>query len=84
MIATQTQELTQEWLTEAAVEQQPQDREEKIRSLLYLVQHIAGRVVAKLPAHVANEQRILQTLSKEEQHTLATLLGKLLSSLEQS
>jgi RNA polymerase sigma factor for flagellar operon FliA len=54
MIATQTQELPQEWKTEAAVEQ-PQTREDKIRSLLYLVQHIAGRVVAKLPAHVAKE-----------------------------
>jgi RNA polymerase sigma factor for flagellar operon FliA len=59
MIATQTQELTQEkWLTEAAVDPQPQDREEKIRGLLYLVQHIAGRVVAKLPAHVAKEDLI--------------------------
>jgi RNA polymerase sigma factor for flagellar operon FliA len=57
MIATQTQELQQEWQTEAAVEQ-PQDREEKIRGLLYLVQHIAGRVVAKLPAHVAKEDLI--------------------------
>jgi RNA polymerase sigma factor for flagellar operon FliA len=47
MIATQTQELQQEWQTETAVEQ-PQDREDKIRGLLYLVQHIAGRVVDKL------------------------------------
>jgi RNA polymerase sigma factor FliA len=58
MIATQTQELTQEWLTEAAVEQPPQEREDKIRSLLYLVQHIAGRVVSKLPAHIAKEDLI--------------------------
>jgi hypothetical protein len=54
MIATQTQELKQEWMTETApLAAPPRDREETIRSLLYLVQHIAGRVVSKLPAHVA-------------------------------
>jgi len=59
MIATQTQELTQEWMAEApAADTQPQNREETIRSLLYLVQHIAGRVVSKLPAHVAKEDLI--------------------------
>jgi RNA polymerase sigma factor for flagellar operon FliA len=60
MIATQTQEtqeLPQTWQTEPAV-QEPVSREDKIRSLLYLVQHIAGRVVAKLPAHVAKEDLI--------------------------
>jgi hypothetical protein len=35
MIATQTQELTQEWMAEApAADTQPQSREETIRSLL--------------------------------------------------
>ena len=34
------------------------DREETIQSLLYLVQHIAGRLVAKLPSHVAKEDLI--------------------------
>jgi RNA polymerase sigma factor for flagellar operon FliA len=58
MIATQTQELHQEWQAEPAADQPPLEREEKIRSLLYLVQHIAGRVVAKLPAHVAKEDLV--------------------------
>jgi RNA polymerase sigma factor for flagellar operon FliA len=60
MIATQTQELTdlqQDWQKEPAT-QEPVSREDKIRSLLYLVQHIAGRVVSKLPAHVAKEDLI--------------------------
>jgi RNA polymerase sigma factor for flagellar operon FliA len=60
MIATQTQELQdlqQDWQKEPAA-QEPVTREDKIRSLLYLVQHIAGRVVAKLPAHVAKEDLI--------------------------
>lgn len=56
MIATQ--ELQQEWQTETALETVPMDREETIRSLLYLVQHIAGRLVAKLPSHVAKEDLI--------------------------
>ena len=54
MIATE--ELQQEWQTataEAAV-----SREDTIRGLLYLVQHIAGRLVARLPAHVAKEDLI--------------------------
>ena len=55
MIATQ--ELQQEWLAEPALEA-PADRDETIRSLLYLVQHIAGRLVAKLPAHVAKDDLI--------------------------
>ena len=55
MIATQ--ELQQEWLTETEVEA-PMDRDETIRSLLYLVQHIAGRLVAKLPSHIAKEDLI--------------------------
>ena len=56
MIATQ--ELQQEWSTESALQAAPMDREETIRSLLYLVQHIAGRLVAKLPSHVAKEDLI--------------------------
>jgi RNA polymerase sigma factor for flagellar operon FliA len=57
MIATQ--ELQQEWLTAPALEAPaPADRDETIRSLLYLVQHIAGRLVAKLPAHVAKDDLI--------------------------
>jgi RNA polymerase sigma factor FliA len=56
MIATQ--ELQQEWLAESALQAPPADRDETIRSLLYLVQHIAGRLVAKLPAHVAKDDLI--------------------------
>jgi len=61
MIATQTQELKQDWQaeTDIAVEVPvPATRDETISSLLYLVQHIAGRLVAKLPAHVAKEDLI--------------------------
>jgi RNA polymerase sigma factor for flagellar operon FliA len=35
-----------------------QNREETIRGLLYLVQHIAGRLVAKLPAHITKDDLI--------------------------
>ena len=55
MIATQ--ELQQEWTAEQKAET-PMDRDETIRSLLYLVRHIAGRVVAKLPAHIAKEDLV--------------------------
>jgi RNA polymerase sigma factor FliA len=55
MIATQ--ELTQEWQTEPAPTVSA-DREETIRGLLYLVQHIAGRLVARLPSHIAKEDLI--------------------------
>jgi RNA polymerase sigma factor for flagellar operon FliA len=58
MIATQTHEFTQEWQTEPALTVVTMDREETIQSLLYLVQHIAGRLVAKLPSHVAKEDLI--------------------------
>jgi RNA polymerase sigma factor for flagellar operon FliA len=55
---TATQEAPQEWLNDAPPKQPAADREETIRSLLYLVQHIAGRLVAKLPSHVAKEDLI--------------------------
>jgi DNA-directed RNA polymerase specialized sigma subunit len=54
MIATQELQQ-QEWQTEQPALGLPADREETIRGLLYLVQHIAGRLVAKLPSHVAKE-----------------------------
>jgi RNA polymerase sigma factor for flagellar operon FliA len=57
MIATQ--ELQQEWTaTDTAPRTVPADRDETIRGLLYLVQHIAGRLVAKLPAHVTKDDLI--------------------------
>ncbi len=55
MIATL--ELAQEWQTETA-STVTVSRDETIRSLLYLVQHIAGRLVVRLPAHVAKEDLI--------------------------
>jgi RNA polymerase sigma factor FliA len=54
---TATQEVQQEGQQDAPVTP-PADREETIRGLLYLVQHIAGRLVAKLPSHVAKEDLI--------------------------
>jgi len=36
----------------------PADREETIRGLLYLVERIAGRLVARLPSHVAKDDLI--------------------------
>jgi RNA polymerase sigma factor for flagellar operon FliA len=57
MIATQELQQ-QEWQTEQPALGLPADREETIRGLLYLVQHIAGRLVAKLPSHVAKEDLI--------------------------
>jgi len=58
MIATQ--EMQQDWQTETATAtvEIPASRDETISSLLYLVQHIAGRLVAKLPSHVAKEDLI--------------------------
>jgi len=55
MIATQ--DLQQDWQTEEAASV-PADREETIRSLIYLVQHIAGRLVAKLPSHITKEDLV--------------------------
>lgn len=51
------QELSNETSTDLVVDV-AQDREETIRGLLYLVQHIAGRLVAKLPAHVSKDDLI--------------------------
>ena len=57
MIAAQ--ELQQEWMTdETELKEVPRDRDETIQSLLYLVQHIAGRLVAKLPSHVTKDDLI--------------------------
>src|ERR1700733_3375267 len=58
-----TLELQQEWsatqtATLNAPTTVPADRDDTIRGLLYLVQHIAGRLVAKLPSHVAKEDLI--------------------------
>jgi RNA polymerase sigma factor FliA len=53
-----TLEMQQEMTMDLVALSVPADREETIRGLLYLVQHIAGRLVAKLPAHIAKEDLI--------------------------
>jgi DNA-binding MarR family transcriptional regulator len=58
------------------------DPEDRRGVLVELTEQGRELIDTALSAHVANEERILESLSKEEQHTLATLLGKLLSSLE--
>ena len=57
MIATLIEEPQQDWQSTSTTTAAA-DRDETIRGLLYLVQHIAGRLVAKLPAHVAKEDLI--------------------------
>ena len=57
MIATQTQELTQDWQKDTEADA-PASRDDTIRGLLYLVQHIAGRLVARLPSHIAKDDLI--------------------------
>lgn len=59
------------------------DPEDRRGILVELTEQGRELIDTALPAHVANEQRILQALSKEEQQALAALLSKLLSSLEQ-
>ncbi len=58
------------------------DPEDRRGILVELTEQGRELIDTALIAHVANEERILKILSKEEQDTLATLLGKLLSSLE--
>jgi RNA polymerase sigma factor for flagellar operon FliA len=53
------QEPQQEWMTDTALKVAAEpSREEKISGLIYLVQHVAGRLVAKLPSHIAKEDLI--------------------------
>jgi RNA polymerase sigma factor for flagellar operon FliA len=52
------QETTLEFDGEEILETCPATREETIRSLLYLVQHIAGRLVSRLPMHVSKDDLI--------------------------
>lgn len=58
------------------------DPEDRRGILVELTEQGRELVDIVLISHVANEERILKALSKEEQQTLATLLSKLLSSLE--
>jgi DNA-binding MarR family transcriptional regulator len=58
------------------------DPEDRRGILVELTEQGRNLIDTALTAHVENEERILKALSKEEQSTLATLLSKLLSSLE--
>jgi DNA-binding MarR family transcriptional regulator len=58
------------------------DPEDRRGILVELTEQGRELIDTALTAHVANEERILKAISKEEQHILATLLSKLLSSLE--
>ncbi|HEY0754748.1 MAG TPA: MarR family transcriptional regulator [Ktedonobacteraceae bacterium] len=50
--------------------------------LVELTQQGLELIDSALTSHVANEERLLQPLSREEQHTLAVLLRRWLSALE--
>lgn len=58
------------------------DPEDRRGILVELSEQGRELIDTALTAHVANEERILKALSKEEQRTLAALLAQLLSSLE--
>jgi len=53
---------TEQSLSEQTLQEEPpkesSNRDETIRSLMYLVQHVAGRLVARLPSHVSKEDLI--------------------------
>ncbi len=52
------QEQPQEMTTDVVAFNEGTDREEKIQGLLFLVQHIAGRLVARLPSHISKEDLV--------------------------
>jgi DNA-binding MarR family transcriptional regulator len=58
------------------------DPEDRRGILVELTDQGRELIDVALISHVANEARLLQPLSKEEQSTLAALLRKWLSSLE--
>ena len=58
------------------------DPEDRRGILVELTQQGRELIDSALISHVANEARLLQPLSREEQHTLAVLLRKWLASLE--
>jgi DNA-binding MarR family transcriptional regulator len=69
-------------LTEKGLVRRVPDPEDRRGILVELTQQGCELIDRALISHVANEARLLQPLSPEEQQTLATLLRKLLSSLE--
>ena len=69
--------LAEKWLVRRIPD--PEDRR---GILVELTEQGRELIDSALIAHVANEARLLQPLSREEQYTLAVLLRKWLSSLE--
>ncbi|GHP01011.1 MarR family transcriptional regulator [Reticulibacter mediterranei] len=82
MVTSSTMTNRIDRLEEKGLVRRVPDPEDRRGLLVELTEQGRELIDTVLPAHVANEERILKALSKEEQHTLATLLGKLLSSLE--
>jgi DNA-binding MarR family transcriptional regulator len=69
-------------LTEKGLVRRIPDPEDRRGILVELTEQGRELIDSALASHVSNEAQILQSLSLEEQSTLATLLGKWLSSLE--
>ncbi len=69
-------------LTEKGLVRRVADPDDRRGILVELTQQGLELIDRALISHVANEARLLQPFSLEEQQTLATLLGKWLSSLE--
>jgi DNA-binding MarR family transcriptional regulator len=69
-------------LTEKGLVRRVPDPEDRRGILVELTVRGRELIDSAIISHVANEARLLQPLSTEEQHTLAVLLRKWLSSLE--
>ena len=69
-------------LTEKDLVRRIPDPEDRRGILVELTEQGRKLIDSALASHVSNEERLLQSLSPEEQSTLAALLGKWLSSLE--
>ena len=69
-------------LTEKGLVRRIPDPEDRRGILVELTEQGRKLIDSALASHVSNEAQILQSLSLEEQSTLATLVGKWLSSLE--
>ena len=69
-------------LAEKGLVRRVPDPEDRRGILVELTEQGRELIDRALISHVANEARLLQPLSREEQQTLAALLRKLLSSLE--
>ncbi len=69
-------------LAEKGLVRRVPDPEDRRGILVELTEQGRELIDSALISHVANEARLLQPLSREEQSTLAALLSKWLSSLE--